>query len=103
METDKMKAIDFISNPKHTFVTFKPININQDKFATDVIFTGYRDLFCTITELLKVASAACEVDSEASPVVRLLDLIYNLIPIQEGELLDFLYMQYLESIKSEEQ
>lgn len=103
METDKMKAIDFIKNPKHTFVTFRPYNRSQTKFAADVIFSGYRDLFCTITELLKVASAACEVDSEASPVVRLLDLIYNLIPIQEGELLDFLYMQHLESIKSEEQ
>lgn len=93
METDKIKAIDLINNPKHSFKTFKPLVNSDELYSTKVYFSGYRDLFCTITELLKVASAACEVDSEPSPVVKLLDMIYHLIPLEEGELLDFLHLQ----------
>lgn len=94
---EKLKAIDLIENPERIFVMFKPLNSRQDKFKLMTTCTGYNDLFCTICDLLQVATAALECDiDENRGLVRLLEIIYDLIPMEEGNLLDMLHRQYLE-------
>lgn len=101
MESDP-KAIDFISNPKHLFVMLKPINRRQDKFGVLTTCTGYNDLFIIISDMLRVAKAALENtdDEDGKSIAKLLDIIYDLIPMEEGNLLDMLYQQYLEKDKA---
>ncbi len=95
---NQIKAIDLIENPQHIFVMFKPINRKQDKFAVMTTCTGYNDLFIIISDLLKVAILALENDDEEGrSIAKLLEIIYDLIPMEEGTLLDMLHRQYLES------
>ena len=97
---NQVKAIDLIENPEHIFVMFKPLNRRQDKFGLMTTCTGYNDLFCTICDLLQVATAALESDdNENRGLAKLLEIIYDLIPMEEGNLLDMLYKQYLENNK----
>lgn len=94
---NQAKAIDFIADPQHIFVMFKPINRKQDKFEVMTTCTGYNDLFIIISDLLKVAILALENDDEQGrSIAKLLEIIYDLIPMEEGNLLDMLYKQYLE-------
>lgn len=94
---NKEKAIDLIANPEQLFVMFKPIGRRQDKFAVMATCTGYNDLFIIISDLLKVAIAALEYnDEEGKSIARLLEIIYDLIPMEEGNLLDMLHRQFLE-------
>jgi len=58
---------------------------------------GYNDLFIIISDLLKVAILALENDDEQGrSIAKLLEIIYDLVPMEEGNLLDMLYKQYLE-------
>ena len=94
----QVKAIDLIENPEHIFVMFKPVNRQQTKFAVITTCTGYNDLFIIISDLIKVAIAALENDDEQGrSIAKLLEIIYDLIPMEEGNLLDTLYKQYLDS------
>ena len=94
---NQAKAIDFIADPQHLFVMFKPINREQDIFEVMTTCTGYNDLFIIISDLLKVAILALENDDEQGrSIAKLLEIIYDLIPMEEGNLLDMLYKQYLE-------
>jgi len=94
---NQVKAIDLIENPEHIFVMFKPVNRQQTKFAVITTCTGYNDLFIIISDLLKVAVAALENDDEQGrSIAKLLEIIYDMIPMEEGNLLDILYNQYLE-------
>ena len=100
---NQAKAIDFIANPQHVFVMFKPINRRQDKFAVMTTCTGYNDLFIIISDLVKVAIAALENDDEQGrSIAKLLEIVYDLIPMEEGILLDMLYKEYLEQKKEPE-
>ena len=95
---NQAKAIDFIADPQHLFVMFKPINRKQDKFEVMTTCTGYNDLFIIISDLLKVAILALENDDEQGrSIAKLLEIIYDLIPMEEGNLLDILYRQYLDN------
>lgn len=99
METE-LKAIDLIDKPEHLFVMFKPLNRQQTKFGLITTCTGYNDLFIIISDLLKVAIAALENDDEQGrSIAKLLEIIYDLIPMEEGNLLDTLYRQYLDKCK----
>lgn len=100
---NQAKAIDFIADPQHIFVMFKPINRKQDKFEVMTTCTGYNDLFIIISDLLKVAILALENDDEQGrSIAKLLEIIYDLVPMEEGNLLDMLYKQYLEQIREPE-
>lgn len=100
---NEVKAIDLIEKPEHLFVMFKPINRQQTKFGVITTCTGYNDLFIIISDLLKVAIAALENDDEQGrSIAKLLEIIYDLIPMEEGNLLDTLYRQYLEKCKTSE-
>ena len=100
---NQAKAIDFITDPQHIFVMFKPINRKQDKFEVMTTCTGYNDLFIIISDLLKVAILALENDDEQGrSIAKLLEIIYDLVPMEEGNLLDMLYKQYLEQIREPE-
>ncbi len=100
---NQVKAIDLIENPEHLFVMFTPLNSRQDKFGLMTTCTGYNDLFCTICDLLQVATAALEYDNgENRGLAKLLEIIYDLIPMEEGNLLDILYRQYLDSNSEDE-
>jgi formylmethanofuran dehydrogenase subunit E len=97
------KAIDFIADPHHLFVMFKPMNRKQDKFEVMTTCTCYNDLFIIISDLIKVAILALENDDEQGrSIAKLLEIIYDLIPMEEGNLLDILYKQYLEQKKESE-
>lgn len=94
---NQTKAIDFIANPQQIFVMLKPMTLREDIFSVSTTCKGYNDLFCTISDLLKVAMAAVEYSDEQSKSLgKLLEIIYDLIPIEEGYLLDSLYKEYLE-------
>lgn len=99
---NQSKTIDFILNPEHLFVMLKPINRRQDKFGVFTTCNGYNDLFIIISDLLRVAKAALENtdDEDGKSIAKVLDIIYDLIPMEEGSLLDMLYQQYLEKIKA---
>ena len=100
---NEVKAIDLIEKPEHLFVMFTPVNSRQDKFGLMTTCTGYNDLFCTICDLLQVAAAALEYDKgENRGLAKLLEIIYDLIPMEEGNLLDTLYRQYLDKCKKSE-
>lgn len=100
---NEIKAIDLIEKPQHLFVMFKPINRQETKFGVITTCTGYNDLFIIISDLLKVAIAALENDDEQGrSIAKLLEIIYDLIPMEEGNLLDTLYKQYLDKCKKSE-
>ena len=95
---NRVKAIDFIENPEYVFTMFQPRNKKQDKFSVIVPCSGYNDLFCIISKLLKVAIAALEYEEEGrKDIAALLELIHDLIPLEEGNLLDTLYKQFLQT------
>lgn len=100
---NEVKAIDLIEKPEHLFVMFKPLNRQQTKFGVITACTGYNDLFIIISDILKVAIAALEYnDEEGKSIAKLLEIAYDLIPMEEGNLLDTLYKQYLDKCNKSE-
>ncbi|OUD35812.1 hypothetical protein [Flavobacterium sp. FPG59] len=104
MEKDKIKLNEFIENPEHYFVLLKPtLETRNDIHIIEINVQGYRDLFCMIMDLLKTAKFALdgiEVSTESTInteryVGSLLRIIEMLIPLEEAELLDMLYIKYL--------
>ena len=104
MEKDKIKLNEFIENPEHYFVLLKPaLDTRNDIHIIEINVQGYRDLFCMIMDLLKTAKFALdgiEVSIESTInteryVGSLLRIIEMLIPLEEAELLDMLYIKYL--------
>lgn len=104
MEKDKIKLNEFIENPEHYFVLLKPaLETRNDIHIIEINVEGYRDLFCMIMDLLKTAKFALdgiEVSIENTKnteryVGSLLRIIEMLIPLEEAELLDMLYIKYL--------
>lgn len=104
MGKDKIKLNEFIENPEHYFVLLKPtLETRNDIHIIEINVQGYRDLFCMIMDLLKTAKFALdgiEVSTESTInteryVGSLLRIIEMLIPLEEAELLDMLYIKYL--------
>ena len=104
MEKDKIKLNEFIENPEHYFVLLKPaLETRNDINIIEINVQGYRDLFCMIMDLLKTAKFALdgiEVSTESTInteryVGSLLRIIEMLIPLEEAELLDMLYLKHL--------
>ena len=104
MEKDKIKLNEFIENPEHYFVLLKPtLETRNDIHIIEINVQGYRDLFCMIMDLLKTAKFALdgiEVSTESTInteryVGSLLRIIEMLIPLEESELLDMLYLKHL--------
>ncbi|OUD31363.1 hypothetical protein [Flavobacterium sp. FPG59] len=104
MEKDKIKLNELIENPEHYFVLLKPaLETRNDIHIVEINVGGYRDLFCMIMDLLKTAKFALdgiEVSIETSInteryVGSLLRIIEMLIPLEEAELLDKLYLKFL--------
>nr|WP_314839250.1 hypothetical protein [uncultured Flavobacterium sp.] len=105
MEKDKIKLNEFIENPEHYFVLLKPaLKTRNDIHIIEINVQGYRDLFCMIMDLLKTAKFALdgiEVSIENTInteryVGSLLRIIEMLIPLEEAELLDMLYLKHLD-------
>jgi hypothetical protein len=104
MENDKIKLNEFLENPEHYFVLLKPaLETRNDIHNIEISVEGYRDLFCMIMDLLKTAKFALdgiEVSTESTInteryVGSLLRIIEMLIPLEEAELLDMLYLKHL--------
>ncbi|MDD2674203.1 MAG: hypothetical protein PHF81_04930 [Flavobacterium sp.] len=104
MEKDKIKLKEFIENPEHYFILLKPsLETRNDIHTIELNVEGYRDLFCMIMDLLKTAKLALdgiEVSIESTKnteryVGSLLRIIEMLIPLEEAELLDRLYLKFL--------
>ncbi|WP_348799874.1 hypothetical protein [Flavobacterium adhaerens] len=108
MEKDKIKLNEFIENPEHYFVLLKPaLETRNDIHIIEINVQGYRDQFCMIMDLLKTAKFALdgiEVSIESAKhteryVGSLLRIIEMLIPLEEAELLDMLYLKHLDEKK----
>ena len=104
MEKDKIKLNEFIENPEHYFVLLKPtLETRNDIHIIEINVQGYRDLFCMIMDLLKTAKfafdgikASIETSINTERYVgSLLRIIEILIPLEEAELLDMLYLKFL--------
>ena len=104
MEKDKIKLNEFIENPEQYFVLLKQtFETRNDIHNIEISVEGYRDLFCMIMDLLKTAKFALdgiEVSIENTKnteryVGSLLRIIEMLIPLEEAELLDMLYLKHL--------
>ncbi|MBF4470930.1 hypothetical protein [Flavobacterium sp. HJJ] len=104
MEKDKIKLNELIENPEHYFVLIKPtFETRNDIHNIEISVEGYRDLFCMITDLLKTAKFALdgiEVSTGSTINIEryvgsLLRIIEMLIPLEEAELLDMLYLKHL--------
>lgn len=104
MEKDKIKLNDFIENSDQYFVLLKPaLKTRNDRHNIEISVEGYRDLFCMIMDLLKTAKFALdgiEVSTNSTIhteryVGSLLRIIEMLIPLEEAELLDMLYLKHL--------
>jgi hypothetical protein len=104
MEKDKIKLNELIENPEQYFVLLKQtFETRNDIHNIEISIEGYRDLFCMIMDLLKTAKFALdgiEVSTESAIhteryVGSLLRIIEMLIPLEEAELLDMLYLKFL--------
>ena len=104
MEKDKIKLNEFIENPEQYFVLLKQtFETRNDIHTIEISVEGYRDLFCMIMDLLKTAKFALdgiEVSTKSTInteryVGSLLRIIEMLIPLEEAELLDMLYLKHL--------
>ena len=110
MEKDKIKLNELIENPEHYFILLKPVvETRNDIHNIEINVQGYRDLFCMIMDLLKAGMLALDgiEVSTNSPrqaeryVYSLLRIIEMLIPLEEAELLDMLYIKFLNENKKQ--
>lgn len=112
MEKETTTLNDLIENPDNYFVMLTPASkTRSDIYTVELKVEGYRDLFCTIMDLLKAAMLALDgVESSDSNICRdperyvysLLRIIEMLIPMEEAELLDKLYRKHLNEKKKSE-
>jgi hypothetical protein len=110
MENDKNKLAGLIGNPGQYFAMLKPASATRKNiYNLQIDVTGYADLFCLVTDLLKAGMLALdgiegsELQSRQTEkyIYSLLRIIEKLIPIEEANLLDLLHEQYV-SEKTEE-
>jgi len=105
MKKNKIKLNDLVENPEHYFIMLKPASkMRNDIHNLEINVQGYSDLFCMIMDLLKAGMLALdgmEVSTNNSPrhveryVYSLLRIIEMLIPLEEADLLDMLYIKHL--------
>lgn len=105
MEKETTRLNDLLYNPEDYFVMLKPASKTRtDIHSLTLNVGGYRDLFCTILDLLKAGMLALEgVESCDNTICRdpekyvysLLRIIEMMIPLEEAELLDMLYRKHL--------
>ena len=108
MENDKIKLNELIENPEQYFVLLKPsLEAGDDNHTIELKVEGYRDLFCILSDLLQTTRLAVDgIELSAGSTVNieryieryigsLLRIIEMLIPLEEAELLDTLYIKYL--------
>jgi hypothetical protein len=91
----------------NSFRLLKPANKKNNSFILEVRVTGYNDTMHYIAHLIKVSIMALEgKDSFSSPYIpepevnisSMLELVLNMIPYEESELLDVLYQAHLNGV-----
>jgi hypothetical protein len=104
MKKNKIKLNNLVENPERYFVMLKPASkMRNDIHNLEINVQGYSDLFCLIMDLLKAGMLALEgiegsgenVKDPERYVGSLLRVIEMLIPLEEGDLLDLLYIKHL--------
>jgi hypothetical protein len=97
MKKSKKEMKKLKKSARNKLVVLGPSNIRKNKFRpTFVMLDGYLDLFVTIEALINVCILATQGDSYSPPHVKhpgedirkTLELVLQLLPFDEGELLD---------------
>ena len=104
MKKNQIKLNNLVENPERYFIMLKPASkMRNDIHNLEINVQGYSDLFCLIMDLLKAGMLALEgiegsgenVKDPERYVGSLLRVIEMLIPLEEGDLLDLLYIKHL--------
>jgi hypothetical protein len=79
-------------------------DVDKDKFSAGLRASGYAGIIYKIADIVKVAILALEnhdsssgrITESAINISGVLELVLNLLPYEEAELLDILYRYYVE-------
>jgi len=97
METKEIKTLDDLKAvAKQSFVVLKPNRNSKGKFNISLEMDSYIELHCFMLDLIKVSIMALDAEQESMTKVKspcsairgVLEILLQLVPLEEAELLD---------------
>lgn len=100
METKQIKTLDDLKAvAKESFVLLRPNRNSKEKFTVSLETNSYIELHWLMMDLIKVSIMALDAEQESmtkvkspcGPIRGVLEILLQLVPLEEAELLDTIH------------